>query len=79
MKAATQPTPLILTSRDEDILRMIYYYRFVTALDVTYYFYALASLPFVRRRLTALAGGDDFQTNEYLLRFCLPKTSKGNS
>ena len=58
---------------------MIYYYRFATALDVTQAFYSLASLPFVRSRLSALAGGDDGVNNQYLYRFSLPKTGKGNS
>jgi hypothetical protein len=78
MKSRKSPPPIVLTSRDQDILRMIYYYRFVTALDVTQAYYAHASLPFVRSRLSALAGGDDFQNNQYLYRFCLPQTKKGN-
>jgi hypothetical protein len=69
--------PLILTDRDEKILRAIYAYRYMTTLDVSWLLFKPTSKNHVGEILTALAGGKDLQTHSYLCRFGLPKV--GNS
>jgi hypothetical protein len=70
-------TPIILTPRDEKILRAIYQYRYMTALDVAWLLFKPSSLTHVREILSSLAGGEDLHTLTYLYRFGLP--SVGNS
>jgi hypothetical protein len=65
-------TPLIITPRDERILRAIYQYRYMTALDVAYLLFQPSSFTHVREILSALAGGEDLGTHTYLCRFGLP-------
>jgi hypothetical protein len=69
--------PLMLTPRDEKILRAIYEYRYMTALDVAWLLFKPTSRTHVTEILSSLAGGDDLQTHSYLCRFGLP--SVGNS
>lgn len=69
--------PLILTPRDEKILRAIYAYRYMTVLDVAWLLFKPSSKTHVGEILSKLAGGSDFQTHMYLCRFGLP--SDGNS
>jgi hypothetical protein len=71
--------PFVLTSRIEQILKAIYFYRYMSTLDVTVLFYSVASLPYVRKLLSKLAGGADSKTNQYLYRFQLPHTKSGNT
>jgi hypothetical protein len=71
------PKPLIISTRDEGILRSIYQYRYMTALDVAWLLFKSSSLTHVREILSALAGGEDLRTHTYLCRFGLP--SVGNS
>src|SRR5213080_2389892 len=71
--------PFILTRRMEEILKIIHFYRYMTALDVTYLLYSPSSRAFVRKILAPLAGGADFKPNQYLYRFKLPHTSTGNT
>ena len=68
---------LILTPRDEEILESVYRYRFVTSLDIAYLLFRPSYMPYVRSRLTRLAGGNDLEENTYLCRFRLHAT-KGN-
>jgi hypothetical protein len=70
--------PLFLSSRDEDILRAIYTFRYMTARDVAYLLYSPTILNYVRSRLARLAGGVDLATHTYLCRFQMPTpTGKG--
>ena len=69
--------PLILTLRDENILRAIYEYRYMTAFDVAWLLFKPTSKTHVREILTTLAGGSDLQTHSVLCRFGLP--SVGNA
>jgi hypothetical protein len=69
-------TPLILTQRVEEILRAVYFYRYLTALDIAHLFFSPKSLNYVRKILCDLAGGADFQTHQYLYRFQLPSPKK---
>src|SRR4051794_30973929 len=69
--------PFILGKPHEEILKAVYFYRYMTALDVAYLLYSPKSLTHVREVLAALSGGEDFKTAHYLYRFRLP--SIGNS
>jgi hypothetical protein len=75
----TRPKPLTLTDRDQKILHAVYCHRFMTALDVCRLFFSPTSLTHVRSLLSALAGGEDGKTAQYLYRFQLPSTSTGNT
>ncbi len=69
--------PLILTPRDEQILKAVYTYRYMTAKDLAYLLFSPRILNYVRQRMTRLAGGKDFATHTYLCRFQLPKVGIG--
>jgi hypothetical protein len=74
----TRTLPLrLLTAREEAILRTVYTYRYMTALDVAHRLFSPTSLTHVREILTRLAGGEDFKTHQYLYRFCLPTPAPG--
>jgi Replication-relaxation len=66
---------LILTPRDEEMLRALYDYRYMSARDMAYLLFSPRVLNYVRGRMVRLAGGEDFATNSYLLRFQLPTTT----
>ena len=74
----TERQPQLVTPQIEEILKAVHFYRYVTALDITHLFYSPTVLPYVRQRLTHLAGGRDFAGNQFLYRFPLPSTSAGN-
>ena len=67
--------PLTLTLKDEEILKAIYTYRYVTTLDIAHLLFRPTYLPYVRQRLARLAGGKDLQENTYLCRFYLPSVA----
>jgi hypothetical protein len=77
MNLAPTPKPLMLTPRDEDILKAIYQYRYMTSLDVAHLLFRPSYIPYVRGRLSRLAGGKNLEENSYLCRFKLPST-EGN-
>jgi hypothetical protein len=66
-----------ITRSQEEILKAVYRYRYMTALDVTYLFYSPASLNHVRELLAYLSGKEDNARNQYLYRFPLPQFSSG--
>lgn len=72
-----QAPPLILTGKDEDIVRAAYTYRFLTSQEITALLFAKGSQTYVRERCTRLAGGRDYVDRHYLYRFPLP-TAQGN-
>ena len=74
----TAKSPLVLTPKDEEILRAIYEYRFVTALDIAHLLYAKGSLTYARSCLSQLAGGQDYADRQYLFRFPLPTGKAGS-
>ena len=78
MKTATRSKPLMLSARDETILRTIYKYRYMTALDITKLLFSDGSHIYNRDNLTTLAGGEDLKDNSYLCRFSLASTKIGN-
>jgi hypothetical protein len=71
--------PLIITKRIEEILRAIYFYRFMASLDLACLLYSPKSITYVRDILTSLAGGADFKPAQYLYRFPLPNMSLGGT
>jgi protein involved in plasmid replication-relaxation len=68
----------MLTRRDEEILKTIHFYRYMTAIDVAYRLFSISSKRYVRGILSDLAGNQDQQPNEYLYRFGFPKAAPGN-
>jgi hypothetical protein len=70
--------PLTLSSRQEEIIRTIGLYRYMTALDVCRLHYSIHSLSHVREILSELAGGEDYKEQQFLYRFPLPDSSRGN-
>jgi hypothetical protein len=65
--------PLILTHRMEGVLKAVYFYRHMTALDIAHYLHTPKTLGYIRNILADLSGGGDFQTHSYLYRFPMPK------
>ena len=74
-QAPTHLTPL--TPTDEEILKTIATYRYMTAVDVAYSNFSPKSLTHVRSILTRLSGGD-YQERECLYRFPMPSPKAGN-
>jgi hypothetical protein len=71
--ATTRERPLTpLTFRDEDILKAVYTYRYMTAKDITHLLFSRNSITYARERLAALAGGADSKERAYLYRFAMP-------
>jgi hypothetical protein len=78
MKATpARQSPLTLTHRDEEMLKVLYDYRYMTAEDMAYLRFSPKSLSYVRRCLARLAGGADLQPHTYLCRLQLPKLGPG--
>jgi hypothetical protein len=65
--------PFVLTHRFEEILKTIYFYRYMTAQDVARLLYSPTSLTHVREILASLASA------EYLYRFQMPHVKTGNT
>jgi hypothetical protein len=74
----TATLPLVLTPREEEILRAVSVYRFVTVQDITHLFFSRGSVTYARRMLSRLSGGRDYQEREYLFRFPLPSPRRGS-
>ena len=74
----TTPRPFMLTPRTEEIIRTIYFYRYMNAMDVAHLLFSPSSLTYVRGILSSLAGGTDYKTAQYLYRFPLPTAATGN-
>ena len=68
----------LLNSRDEEILKTIHFYRYITGIDVAHRLFSPGSRKHVIEVLSGLAGGVDHARNQYLYRFGLPKAQKGN-
>lgn len=65
----------MLSARDEEVLRVVWYYRYITARDITNLLFAASSITHGREILANLSGGEDLQTHNYLCRFTLPSLS----
>ena len=68
----------MLSSRDEEILKTIHFYRFMSVIDVSYRLFKPGAKTHVRDILSDLCGKADEQDNQYLYRFAMPKASQGN-
>ena len=82
MRPAPPRKPLLIVSeRDEAILRAIAKVRYATAKDIAYLLpiFSPSSLSHVREVMTALAGGGDYQPYQYLLRFRRPQITIGTT
>jgi hypothetical protein len=60
---------LPITPTEEEILKTMSTYRYMTALDVAYALFSPKSLTHVRSILTRLAGGEDYKERQCLYRF----------
>jgi hypothetical protein len=69
----------MLTERDQEILKAVHFYRYMTVQDVAYRFFSPRSESHVRELLSTLCGKADEADNQYLYRFGLPKTRTGNT
>jgi hypothetical protein len=81
--AKRQPKPLIPAPRDEDILKAIAQYRFLTAQEITHLCYSKGSLTYARARLSALCGAQDITDKDFtegypIYRFGFPTGRLGN-
>jgi hypothetical protein len=66
---------MILSARDEEILKAVWYYRYITARDLTNLLFAKTSITHMRELLANLCGGEDMQPHNYLCRFTLPSNN----
>ncbi len=64
--------PATLTQREEQILQAVYRYRYLTLLQVTRLFFSVHSRNYAGACLKRLT------EEQWLTRFCLPSTQKGN-
>src|SRR4029450_3143989 len=69
---------LPVTPREEEILKTMSTYRYMTALDVAYSLFSPTSLTHVRSILTRLAGGEDYKERQCLYRMPWPTGKAGN-
>ena len=77
-RAAKTPALLPITPTEEEILKIMRTYRYMTALDVAYSLFSPKSLTHVRSILSMLSGGRDNQERNFLYRFPLPSAKPGN-
>jgi hypothetical protein len=77
-RAVKTPAFLPLTPTEEEILKVMSTYRYMTAVDVAACLFSPKSLTYVRSILTRLAGGSDGRERECLYRFPLPSGKAGN-
>jgi hypothetical protein len=77
--AAARMSPVVVRERDETILRALAKVRYASAKDIAHLLpgFSPSSLSHVREVMTRLAGGADYQPNQYLLRFPRPQTRRG--
>ena len=68
---------VMLSRRDEEILKVVHFYRYMTVIDVAYRLFSISSKRYVRGILSDLSGNKDERPNEYLYRFGFPKAAPG--
>jgi hypothetical protein len=68
--------PLPLSERDEQIIRAVGRYKYVTIMDL-YHLLGSVSFSTLREQARRLAGNADHVAGQYLLRLPLPSTAKG--
>jgi hypothetical protein len=78
-RSEEEQKPDMLTARDEEILKAVAYYRYITLRDIVALRFSPDALTHARKVLSALCGSEDLQTHHYLCRFtCLLRTARGN-
>src|SRR5438132_5607212 len=78
-KRAAQVQELLpLTPTEEEMLKVMSTYRYMTAVDVAHCLFSPKSLTHVRTMLSTLAGGDDYKERQCLYRFPWPSGKAGN-
>lgn len=77
-RAAKTHEFLPLTPTEEEMLKVMSTYRYMTAIDVAHCLFSPKSLTHVRSILKRLAGGDDGKERQCLYRFPLPSGKAGN-
>jgi hypothetical protein len=65
-----------LSAREEEILRAVGYYRYITNLDVIHLFFRETLDSYARKIRRGLSGKTDLDTHNYLCRFTLPAVHK---
>ena len=65
-----------LTAREEEILRTVRYYRYITTQDILTLYFASGSKKYAQALMASLAGNKDLDTHNYLCRFTLPSVHK---
>ena len=81
MKPKSTPKPhhlQPLSPTEEEILKVMSTYRYMTAVDVAHCLFSPKSLTHVRSILTRLAGGDDYKERNCLFRVPMPSAEAGN-
>jgi hypothetical protein len=61
-----------VTYRDAEILKIVWYYRYITIQDILALQFSPGALTHLRQILSKLCGGADLQSHNYLCRFILP-------
>jgi hypothetical protein len=82
--AQAGPTPLILSPKDQHILKLFAKFRLLTAQEITAFCYSKGSLTYARSRLAALSGNQDITDKDLaygypLWRFSFPTGNRGNN
>ena len=70
------PIKQLLTARDEEILKAVHYYRYVTARDIAHQQLSKSSLNYTRELMARLSGNTNLDHNNYLCRFDRPATGR---
>jgi hypothetical protein len=77
VRSQTLQRDLLLTKRDEQIIRAVAAYGVMNTEQIARLIFKLSSLSYVRERLHRLCGGQDFAPRSYLCRFPQPISSPG--
>lgn len=64
--------PVVITEKCERIIKAVAFYRYMTAIDVSYGLFSISAIRRVRELLLQLCGGGDFVGNKHLYRFRAP-------
>jgi hypothetical protein len=64
--------PVVITEKCERIIKAVAFYRYMTAVDVSYGLFSISAIRRVREMLSTLCGGEDVVGNRYLYRFRAP-------
>jgi hypothetical protein len=65
-----------LSLREEEILRTVRYYRYITTQDIIALYFTPSVKKYAQALMAKLAGNEDLDTHNYLCRFTLPSVHK---